>query len=87
MILDRIPIYPDTKPRLHGSQLFFVNPLVLNDGTAAPLGGSVINYPYTLPFTAHNFPVRRIRFYNPANLTVAPPLAFGSVKPRRRQRK
>lgn len=78
--MKRIPIYPDTKPILRGSQLFYVDPSVNNQGqtTNGGVGGSVINYPYQLPFLAHNFPVRRIRVLQPGNLTVSPPLAFGA---------
>jgi len=74
----RTPIYPDTKPRLRGSQLFFVDPSIGNEGGAAK-PGSIPNYPYKLPFLAHNFPVRRIRLLNAQNLTTVPPLTAGGA--------
>jgi len=66
--------YADTKVKMRGGQLFFVNPNFTNEGGVQPVPGSIRNYPYRLPFTQHNFPVRSIRVYNEGGI-VGPTLA------------
>jgi len=57
------PYYVDTKVRQRGAQTFAVDPNITNEGVVPPVPGSIINYPYKLPFLAHSFPVRSIRVY------------------------
>ena len=70
----RTPYGPDTNVRLLGSQLFFVDPNVSNEGGVFPIPGSKIGYPYRLPFLSHNLPLRRIRWVEATDITVVPPL-------------
>lgn len=74
----RVPYFADTKARMRGSQLFYVDPNVTSEGLIPAVPGSIVNYPYRLPFLQHNFPVRKIRLLMPTGLTVVPPLDFGS---------
>lgn len=75
---ERVPYFVDTKARMRGAQLFFVDPNVTNEGLIPAVPGSIVNYEYRLPFLQHNFPVRRIRMLQPTDLVVDPPLTFGS---------
>ena len=70
----RVPYFVDTKPRLRGSQLFYVDPNVTTEGVVPAVPGSIFNYPYRLPFLQHNFPVRQIRLLLADNLLVDPVL-------------
>lgn len=70
-----IPYEPDTSTPVLGSQLFYVNPNVLNDGSVSALG-SVANYPYQLPFLSRNFPVRRVRVQLELTFTPDPAIAL-----------
>jgi len=72
------PYFADSKIRPRGSQLFYVDPNVTNEGLVPAVAGSIVNYQYKLPFLAHNFPVRRIRVFNPNALEVTPALAYGA---------
>lgn len=62
------PYFPTTKIRTRGSQLFFVNPNVTNEGRVPPVPGSIANYPYKLPFLSRSYPVRSIHVFDPGSL-------------------
>jgi len=75
----RTPYFFDTKVRARGSELFFVDPNVTNEGRLPPVPGSMINYRYKLPFLAHNFPVRQIRMLYPElSLNLSPQITTGT---------
>lgn len=70
-----VPYDADSQLLTMGSQLFFVDPNVSNEGQPFPVAGAKANYPYILPFLAHAFPVRRIRCLLTTQLGVVPPIS------------